>query len=58
MHALIDYASAQGIGELFGTVLSENRTMLEIADRLGFRREASDDPEVTEVRLSLRNRAA
>jgi acetyltransferase len=58
MHALIDYASAPGIRELFGTVLSENRTMLEIADRLGFRREASADPEVTEVRLPLRNPAA
>jgi acetyltransferase len=55
MTAIIDYARHQGIGELFGTVLRENRTMLELADALGFRREPADadDPEVVAVRLPL-----
>ena len=58
MQALIDYAQAQGIGELFGSVLSENVSMLDLAERLGFRRESGADPEVVEVRLPLRERAA
>jgi acetyltransferase len=58
MQALIDYAQAQGIGELFGSVLSENVSMLDLAERLGFRREGGADPEVVEVRLPLRERAA
>jgi hypothetical protein len=32
--------------------------MLELADRLGFQRAASDDPEVLEVRLPLGDRTA
>jgi acetyltransferase len=53
--ALIDYARAQGIGELFATVLHENRTMLDLAERLGFQREHhSDNAEVVEMRLPLR----
>jgi acetyltransferase len=54
MHAMIEYAKAQNIGEVFGTVLRENQAMLGLARRLGFRIEASvDDPEVVEVRLPL-----
>jgi acetyltransferase len=56
MHAMIDYARAQGIGELFGSVLAANVTMLDLAERLGFRRESHPDgPEVIEVRLPLRD---
>jgi acetyltransferase len=58
MQAIIDYAKQQGIGELFGAVLRENRTMLDLAERLGFRIERHpDDPEIVEVRLPLRERA-
>jgi len=54
MQALVDYARGQGIGELFGVVLRENRGMLDLARRLGFRFTAgADDPEVVEVRLPL-----
>ncbi len=58
MQALIDYATAQGIGELYGSVLSENVTMLDLAERLGFQRTGSPDPEIVEVRLPLRERVA
>jgi acetyltransferase len=52
--ALIDYARGQGIGELFGVVLRENRAMLDLAERLGFRREPhGEDSEAIEVRLPL-----
>jgi acetyltransferase len=54
MQALIDHARAQGIGELFGVVLQENRSMLDLAERLGFHREPhADDPEAVEVRFPL-----
>lgn len=59
MHALIDYARSQGIGELFGTVLRDNLTMLELAERLGFERvDSPDDPELIEVRLPLGRKEA
>jgi acetyltransferase len=56
---LIDYARAQGIGELVATVLHENRTMLDLAERQGFTlvREANDSGSV-ELRLRLRDTAA
>ena len=57
--SLIDYARAQGIGELVATVLHENRTMLDLAQRQGFTlvREAND-PGTVELRLRLRDVAA
>jgi len=59
MHEIIDYARSQGIGELFGSVLRENRTMLDLADRLGFERvRDTEDPEVVEVRLPLNRQEA
>jgi acetyltransferase len=59
MGALIDYARARDVGELFGTVLHENRAMLDLAERLGF----SVQPEAgasdaVELRLRLRDQAA
>jgi acetyltransferase len=55
MQALIDHARREGIGELFGAVLRDNRSMLDLSERLGFRREHHpEDSEVVEVRLPLR----
>ena len=36
MTHLIDYAKAEHLAELFGTVLSVNKTMLLMCDKLGF----------------------
>ena len=57
--ALIDYARAQEIGELLATVLPENRTMLDLAERLGFTREQQvEDTDAVELRLRLRDKTA
>jgi acetyltransferase len=57
--ALIDYARGQGIGELLATVLPENRTMLDLAERLGFTREQQvEDADAVELRLRLRDNTA
>jgi acetyltransferase len=54
MQAIVDYARGQGIGELYGAVLRENHTMLDLARRLGFQAAPNpDDPEVVEMRLPL-----
>jgi acetyltransferase len=59
MQALIAYARAQGIGELFGIVLQENRAMLDLVARLGFTSaHQADDTTALEVRLRLRNESA
>ncbi|MDX1540559.1 MAG: bifunctional acetate--CoA ligase family protein/GNAT family N-acetyltransferase [Geminicoccaceae bacterium] len=59
MHAIIAYATGQGIGELVGSVLRENETMLDIAERLGFSKERDPgDAEVVHVRLPLIRNAA
>ncbi len=55
MQTLIAYARAQGIGELFGAVLQENRVMLDLAARLGFTSDRqAEDTTAVEVRLRLR----
>ena len=57
--AIIDYARAQGIGELFATVLRENRTMLDVAERVGFGCERqAEQPDAVELRLRLRDKRA
>jgi acetyltransferase len=54
MKRLIAYASEQGIGEMFGSVLKENANMLDLCRRLGFRLESDrDDPGTVIVRLDL-----
>ena len=54
MQAIIDYARGQGIQELYGAVLRENRSMLDIAERLSFSRKPDpDDRDVVHVRLPL-----
>jgi acetyltransferase len=42
--ALLDYAAARGVREVWGDVAHDNVRMLELAHALGFRREAGEDP--------------
>jgi acetyltransferase len=59
MRTLITYARAQGIGELFGIVLQENRAMLDVVARLGFKSaRQAEDATALEVRLPLRDEPA
>ena len=54
MQHLLDYARAKGLRELFGSVLAENTTMLQMCRELGFTsRTDSDDPSVQQVTLAL-----
>ncbi|MEJ2085849.1 MAG: GNAT family protein, partial [Acidobacteriota bacterium] len=55
MRRLIDYARKRGLGEMWGDVLRENRTMLRLCEMLGFTREnVPDEPDIVRVRLDLR----
>jgi acetyltransferase len=54
MRRIIAYARGRGIGEIFGDVLAQNHSMLNLCTQLGFRIEASSgDPGVVTVRLDL-----
>lgn len=54
MLTLISYARANGLKRLVGAVLRENRNMLDLAERMGFRPEpATTRDDVIEVRLDL-----
>lgn len=57
MTRLIDYARAEGIAELFGDVLPENRTMLKMCAELGFRIEPRHGEGTVHVVLDLRRTA-
>lgn len=55
MQQLLDYARADGIAVLEGTILRENQGMLKLAEELGFERVRSDDlNEAVVVRLAVR----
>ena len=55
MEHLIDYARSERLNELFGSVLAENTTMLQMCRELGFSIAAEpDDPALRQVRLELR----
>jgi len=55
MQYLVDYAKAEGLEELYGSVLAENSTMLQMCRHLGFTVEAEPgDPALRWVRLALR----
>jgi acetyltransferase len=59
MHQLIDYARADGIAVLEGSILRENVAMLKLAEELGFKRlRDADLSEVVTVALDLRPVAA
>jgi acetyltransferase len=54
LRRIISYARRQGIKEIFGDVLRENRRMLKLAQALGFVAVPSlDDPTVLRVSLQL-----
>jgi acetyltransferase len=55
LRRIIDYAKAQGIGKLFGEVLSDNKPMLTLCKAFGFQiRRDPDDPGSMIVSLPLR----
>jgi acyl-CoA synthetase (NDP forming)/RimJ/RimL family protein N-acetyltransferase len=57
MRRIIDYARRNGLGEIYGEVLSENLPMLKLCKALGFNvRRTLDDPGVMTVTLALRDR--
>jgi acetyltransferase len=54
MERMISYARKIGLKTVFGVVLSENRSMLSLARRLGFEPKSQpDDPSVIRVELAL-----
>jgi acetyltransferase len=54
MERIIAYARKIGLGTVFGVVLSENRSMLMLARRLGFEsKQQPDDPSIVRVELKL-----
>jgi acetyltransferase len=54
MQHLIDYARAEQLKELYGSVLAENTTMLKMCRELGFSIAAEPgDPSLRQVRLEL-----
>ena len=52
MQTLINYADRRGIGTLYGDVLRENTTMLQMARELGFKVDTTDAPECFRVERS------
>ena len=53
MRELLAYARKRGLSTLFGEVLRENTTMLELAKDLGFVMKPSASPETVEISLDL-----
>jgi acetyltransferase len=54
LRRIIDYARTRGIGEVYGEVLSDNRTMLRLCRAFGFTLQAvPGDPGVIRVTLPL-----
>ncbi len=54
MRRIIDYAQSRGIGEIYGEVLTENRTMLKLCRVFGFTvKNDPDDLSIMKVSLKL-----
>jgi acetyltransferase len=54
MRRIIDYARSRGIGEIYGEVMAENRTMRRLCEAFGFSFKAiADDPGVMHASLQL-----
>ena len=58
MMQIIRYARRERYGRIHGEVLAENRQMLRMCERLGFRLTPDpDSPEIIKVALDLRSTA-
>ena len=53
MQEIIEHGHRTGVQQIFGEVLAENERMLKMDERLGFRRERSEDPEVYHMVLDM-----
>ena len=53
MQEIIAYARTCGARQVYGDVLTDNASMLEMARELGFERSGSPEHGVTEVTLNL-----
>jgi acetyltransferase len=54
MQYLINYATAEGVREIYGMVLTENTTMIDMARDLGFDLSiALDEPGAVKVQLTI-----
>lgn len=54
LRRIIDYSKSRGIKYIYGEVLSDNRSMLKLADAFGFKkRPVPDDPGVMHVSLQF-----
>jgi acetyltransferase len=54
MRRIIDYASERGIGEIYGDVLRDNKTMRKLCHVLGFSETfVPDEPSIVRVTLNL-----
>src|SRR5574337_40722 len=53
MQSILDYARQRGIGRVFGDVLLENRAMLQMAEKLGFRIGRPDGESSVTVEITL-----
>ena len=54
MRLMIDWARSEGVGQVEGLVLAENRPMLAVCRRLGFVQERDpEDPGLVKVKLEL-----
>ncbi|MBL8300140.1 MAG: N-acetyltransferase [Rhodanobacteraceae bacterium] len=54
LNRVIESCRARGVTEIWGDVLTENRTMLDLCEEFGFRRESVfHDASLTRVRLSI-----
>ena len=54
MTELLAYARKRGLATIFGDVLRENSTMLQLATELGFVMKPSPNPQIVEITLDLR----
>ncbi len=53
MRSILDYARQRGVGRVFSEVLLENKAMLKMADKLGFRVRKSDENSSITVELDM-----
>jgi acetyltransferase len=54
MQEIVEHGHRTGVREVFGEVLAENERMLTMCERLGFKRQRSDDPEVFHMVLDMK----